>query len=145
MGYCYDLSHRLCCDRCGKAGGVRKRKCPHSYCPPPALCDDCYHAVKDELKAHHERHCKPAAAAYKVREDRRKALEAEGVPVRCSAMSHAKYGVHVIFRSGKGEVGYYMNRETYDAIPLLEVATPDDYRKHGRLRKAPADFYAKTA
>jgi hypothetical protein len=29
MGYRYDDAGNLCCDRCGKSGGVRKRKCPY--------------------------------------------------------------------------------------------------------------------
>jgi hypothetical protein len=71
MGYSYDQSKRLCCDDCGKAGGVRKRRCPYrvlsdssrgprhemDYCSPPALC------AADAQKAGKTLHAQCAAAA----------------------------------------------------------------------------------
>lgn len=66
MGYCYERTihggMRLCCDKCGKSGGVRKRTCPHKvdhrdgtkplpYCYPAALCSPCYAAEKKTLHA----------------------------------------------------------------------------------------------
>jgi len=45
MGYCYE-GRKLCCDNCGVAGGVRKRKCPYGYCPAAALCNRCAKRVK---------------------------------------------------------------------------------------------------
>jgi hypothetical protein len=62
MGYCYTVGGKLVCDRCDKAGGVRKRTCPHKvyyydgtgalpYCQPAALCSSCYQIVKATLHA----------------------------------------------------------------------------------------------
>jgi hypothetical protein len=55
MGYGYSATGALCCDSCGKTGGVRKRTCtarvayPQDgpdrsipYCYPPALCGPCF-------------------------------------------------------------------------------------------------------
>ena len=55
MGYCYDQHNRLCCDICGKAGGVRKIKCPVNWCQPVAACEPCRKAKKhipDDKHAH---------------------------------------------------------------------------------------------
>lgn len=37
----------------------------------------------------------------------------------------------MLFRSSAGEVAFLMSKETYDAIPTLTPATPDDYRAAG--------------
>lgn len=57
MGYSYAIgSNALCCDSCGRTGGVRKRSCTAyvltdslrsarqrlRYCKPAALCVECY-------------------------------------------------------------------------------------------------------
>jgi hypothetical protein len=52
VGYSYSFDGKLCCDACGKSGGVRKRTCPYRvnyadggslpYCYPAALCGECY-------------------------------------------------------------------------------------------------------
>jgi hypothetical protein len=70
MGYCYTNAGALCCDRCDRSGGVRKRTCPHKvgglpYCYPMALCQECYEAVKDKLHVN----CKERAAARQAEED----------------------------------------------------------------------------
>jgi len=97
------------------------------------------------MKEYHDKHCRTAAAEYDARKAERSALESKGVPVRCSALANKKHGVHVIFRSSKGEVGYYMSTEVYRSIPLLANATPADYRKMGKLKKAPTTFYSVAA
>lgn len=76
MGYGYDMSGRLCCDHCDRAGGVRKRKCPYTvtdergralpYCPPPALCADCY-AKLGGLHGVHGEQCRAGAARNQAR------------------------------------------------------------------------------
>jgi hypothetical protein len=49
--------------------------------------------------------------------------------------------VHVLFRDRRDEyAGYWMTTETYHAIGLLTPATPDDFRRHGPLVEAPAEF-----
>jgi hypothetical protein len=77
MGYGYDSRNRLCCDQCGNAGGVRKRRCPHKvlgdslrspsrfamdYCSAPALCGPCFSA-EGGTRGVHERCAAPAAAS----------------------------------------------------------------------------------
>lgn len=86
MGYSYDKGGRLCCDRCGKAGGVRKRTCPHRvtypggaslpYCPARARCDDCLRAEGGNAKLHAA--CAAPAAARTLEEARKAARLAAG-------------------------------------------------------------------
>jgi len=67
-------------------------------------------------------------------------LQAEGLPVRCSALG-GREAVHVLFAFGDGRtVGFSMSGATYDAIHWQTPATPDDYRKHGELTEAAATF-----
>lgn len=84
MGYCYEAygSRRLCCDKCGQPGGVRKRKCPYTvlgdslrgarqalpYCYPPALCAACYAALGG-LRGLHGASCAEGAAASQAEAD----------------------------------------------------------------------------
>ena len=81
MGYRYDDAGNLCCDRCGKSGGVRKRKCPYKvlghslngprqwlpYCHPRALCGVCYTAMGGQTGVHGE--CRAAAVASQAADD----------------------------------------------------------------------------
>ena len=76
----------------------------------------------------------PADAARKAR------LEA-GEALRCSALNVGNGRVHVLFRKlDESCVGFYMSKETYDAIPLGTDAAPDEYRKFGHLEPSAADF-----
>lgn len=67
MGVCRDLKGRLCCEKCGNSGGVRRRTCPYTvanyientvlpFCRAPYLCKKCY---RDEggLRHVHGRNC----------------------------------------------------------------------------------------
>lgn len=84
MGYCYEAygSRRLVCDKCGHAGGVRKRTCPYKvawhdghalrYCPPPALCAPCYKEMGG-LRGVHGEHCRQGAASSQVQQNVTKA------------------------------------------------------------------------
>jgi len=68
--------------------------------------------------------------------------------IRISALAHFALGtrrVKAIFCQGgreKGgnyddQVAYWMNPETYDAIPITDhTATVEDYKKHGELVEA---------
>ena len=81
MGYRYDDVRNLCCDQCGKSGGVRERKCPYKvlghslngprqwlpYCHPLAPCGPCYTAMGGEIRVHAE--CRAAAAASQAAND----------------------------------------------------------------------------
>lgn len=77
-------------------------------------------------------------------EERRRLLR-QGVPLRCSALSTGDGRVHVLFQTEEGRggplVGYYMSPETYDAIPLLALARPEDYARIGTIEPAPPSFY----
>jgi hypothetical protein len=83
MGYSYEArTGRLCCDRCGKPGGVRKRSCPYKvlghslngprhtlpYCMPLALCGGCYTAMGGQNGVHGDK-CRQAAAASQAEDD----------------------------------------------------------------------------
>lgn len=146
MGYSYSASGALVCDECGKTGGVRKRPCPFGYCYPPALCGPCNTETGASRKARHVGlGCEKGHAEHVAREARRRALLEGGAALRCSARGETgpdgRYRVHVLFRKADGStVGRYMGKETYDAIPLLVDATPEDFAKLGAVTDAPAAF-----
>jgi len=149
MGFCYTDTGLLCCDICGRHGGVRKIRCPFGWCGPCAACPDC-RKDPDKKKyfsaAHHrESGCEREHARFAASEKLRYDLINAGRAVRCSALS-VKVGkrdkVHVLFAKKDGScIGFYMSAETYHAFPLAEPKTPEDYRRHGKLTKAPAEFH----
>lgn len=152
MGYCYFASgpnsgKRIC--ECCQVNPGRLRKCPYGYCQSPAVCTACWPIRKGEIKNHCFDHCKPASERFAAREAQQKALLAAGNSLRVSAMSTSDGRVHVIFRNGSGqETGFYMQAATYDAIPMLEPATREQYEAiEGRaLEEAPTRFvYARGA
>lgn len=141
MGYCYGVkSNKLCCDCCGTEG-ARKRKCPCGYCPAAALCATCNKVVRGDGRwTHAHQHCQKNSDDFKARNNHEKALKDSGQFVRCSAIGVDNL-VHVLFENGRGEViGKLMTHDTYDAIPLLEPATVEDYAKIGALMEGPAEF-----
>lgn len=146
MGYSYQ-GGRLCCDVCGTAG-ARKVRCPAGYCQAIAQCPTCRKdpTVQARILASHK-DCGRLHAEFVAKEARAAALLQAGAHLRCAALGgtdpHGGERVHVIFRGKADELGYYMAPEVYHAIPLLEPATPDDYRKHGALTPAPTDFHFK--
>lgn len=82
MGYCYSRTGGLACDKCGAAGGVRKRCCAYTvlcdslrgarqrldYCPAPALCSACYKQAGG-LRGVHGEACRDGAAASQAKYD----------------------------------------------------------------------------
>jgi hypothetical protein len=83
---------------------------------------------------------------------RQEALDA-GKRLRCSAMNvdwldRKNPGlVHVLFRDKAGKMfGYYMKQETYRAIPLMAIATPEDFARieGAPLEPAPTEFHYQT-
>lgn len=131
MGYVTDSSGRLCCDHCGRAGGVRRCKCPAGYCQGANLCPECRRnpAVKAKIRDMHA-NCAEASARFQDRQARTRAALDRGEAVRISALMHARPAdaVRVIFRDARGhESGADMTHATYDALPLLEPATLADY------------------
>ncbi len=49
--------------------------------------------------------------------------------------------VHVLFiNKDRHTIGKFMNHATYDAIPLMEVATPEDYARYGELTEAASQY-----
>lgn len=143
MGFCYDReTGALVCDFCGKAG-ARKVPCPFGYCPPVAACPECRKTKADKLSkdAHIAYGCQAGHEKYIAHEEERARLQAAGKPVRCSAGDAGPDRVHVLFRYADGTTeGWYMKPAVYHAFGLLENATPDDYRPHGKLEPAPATF-----
>lgn len=70
MGYCY-CRGKLVCYGCG-AMGATKRPCPFGYCPPPAICEECWAKpeIKKEYADYHVAHgCEARAAS--IRSDPR--------------------------------------------------------------------------
>ncbi len=148
MGYIYEhRTNRLCCDCCGQAGGVRKRRCPHGYCPAAALCAKCLKLVKGDGRwnAAHV-NCKAGHDAFVAREKKHHDLLNSGYYVRCSATGVGDR-VHVLFENKNGDtIGKFVSHETYDQIPLGEPVTPDDYALFGLVESAPEEYFngAKT-
>ena len=130
MGFSY-LNGKLCCDYCGSTG-ARKYKCPYGYCPSWAACPECrkLHA-KDFTKNAHAK-CKTRHEEFVAEEQKRLAVINNGGEVRCAALQHGDK-VKVIFRAAEKETAYFMNRQTYAAIPLFQIATPEDYSRVGAV------------
>lgn len=146
MGFCYQ-GKRLVCDNCGAAEGTtRKRRCPSNYCYPSALCKKCW--TDKEIRAkfnkyHIDNDCAGKMQASQDKRDKEAAMIAAGAFIRCSALGQDDGRVHVIFRGNDKEVGKYMAKETYAALPFDYPATPEDYEKiEGKtLENAPTNFY----
>lgn len=149
MGYSYskNASGRrvLDCDICNEPG-ARKYPCPFGYCQAIAACPKC-RKERAELfgrKSHRAGGCEQRHNEYHAKLAHEAALIMTGQPVRCAALNVGGLGVHVLFAMDTQHInciGYYMPSQTYAAIGLGETATPDDYRKHGELTPAPANFY----
>lgn len=137
MGYCYQAG-RLCCDICGKAGGVRKLRCPHGYCPAVACCDR--DLCRDKLSAHRKTHCKTACKRgheehVKTQADHDAKLAA-GLFLRCAAVGINDGVVKVWFKgAGGAERVRYMAKATYGVFPIgwsiAANVTEDDFKRHG--------------
>ncbi len=146
MGYSYDEAHRLCCDNCGKAGGVTKRKCPFGYCLSPAYCHDCAEKRRYQIgrEAHIKRGCLLRHAEYVNLEAERTQMQVDGQFVRCSALGVGNEVVHVIFERkeghGIGYIGRYMSSAIYKSIPLMANATTWDYEALGECEVAPGHY-----
>ena len=141
MGYSYSNNGKLCCDICSKAG-ARKYRCPFGHCPAIAACPACRRA-KSELftRAYHaENGCKTGHEKHLAWLAEREHIITEGQAVRCSAMRTDERTIHVLFQARDRTEGWYMSKETYDVLPLLDNFTADDYREHGQLTPAPADY-----
>ncbi len=142
MGYSY-CEGKLCCDVCGDYGQVRKYKCPFGYCPAIALCPKCKreHPEYTSKEGHRAHDCEKHSQEYHRQEEDKAAIINAGGVVRCAALGHGQ-SVKVIFQGQHDEQAYLMSQATYDAIPLMVNATPDDYRKHGEVTPAQSlDIY----
>lgn len=159
MGYLYQ-GRQLCCDHCGKVGGVRKVKCPFGYCPASALCPSCRKSPevkkKNDKEAHRAMGCEAGHLRWEARLAREKSLKEQGIHVRCAARNytcnHFSQGgdfgvaevVQVIFRNSSEEIGVFMLTEQYRALPLGDVLTVQDFLDKAGVEAfpvAPADFF----
>lgn len=141
MGYCYG-PNGLACDKCDTDIGVRKRPCPVKWCQALALCRACNTMMREsgDWTRYHET-CPTHSAEYHALEKRRAAILAAGKAIRVAALSTDDGRVHVIFRRGDGtEEGWYLTKAVYDAFPLLEPITVEDYAAHGPMEPAPTEF-----
>jgi len=141
MGYSYDVeTGQLCCDICGKSGAI-KRRCPVGWCPPLAACPECWAKpeIREKEKAAHV-DCRKQSAEYQERaKEERRRIDA-GEYLRCSAIALNGSTTKVTFRGKDGEKVFVMSRETYHAFPLLTLASPDDFRKHGEVIEITEDI-----
>jgi len=97
-------------------------------------------ALREKLKGEVERSCR-WRKEYEEREKARQEMLDAGKFLRCSAKTADDGRVHVLFENKNGKtIGYFMSKETYDSIPLLDNATPEDYANHDKIDPAPADF-----
>ena len=119
MGYCFDYAGRLVCDRCGQAGGVRKRKCPYKvsglhYCPAPAYCAPCY-KVRGGLRGVHGDACRDGAAASQAKADVIRArLDAGEVKVRAAYGDwHADVPAGMTMLLGSDDKHYLLPKNNY--------------------------------
>lgn len=130
MGYSTDNRGRLCCDNCGTAGGVRRRKCPHtvttdnarsvdgrrhvlSYCPAPAVCAACWAQLGGNAGVHGG--CAEGAAASQADYDRTQArLDAGHVMVMSAAGSwHDDVPEGWVMLTGSDERAYLLPADDY--------------------------------
>lgn len=152
MGYCTRVNpgtgrEQFVCDSCGRPGGVRRRRCPFGYCPPPAFCNGCHKTHAWGRKATHQaRGCDVKHAEFVADRERAAAFIAAGVPVRCSALGadtpDAPGRIHVLFQTSSGTIGRYMPKAVYDAHSLGVTVTLTDYETThgGPLPEAPSTF-----
>lgn len=148
MGYSYEKvynpvtnrhSHRLCCDVCG-AVGARKYRCPFGYCQAVAGCPTCRKTRPDVFskEAHVKQRCDVNHAAFVAHEQKERDMKEAGLFVRSAALNQEGGLVKVWFQSkGNVEKAFLMTPETYDAFPLFDLVTPEDYAKHGTLTETP--------
>jgi len=142
MGYCYSNGGALACDVCGVSGGVRKVKCPFGWCQPAALCAGCKKKHPQTMDKHREDGCERQSNAMKERDEKEKSVLDSGGFVRKSALAYANDMVQVLFWNKDGKyIGKAMPRATYHAIPLRDIATPEDYAKVSPIYDAPNDFH----
>ena len=131
MGYCYSRG-RLCCDVCGEPDGVRRQRCPHNYCQAIACCGS--DACKVKLRTYRAEtcavSCKESHRVFLAREAEREALLAAGKLLRCAAVCDG-HGVKVWFKSKDGEAVRWMHVETYDAFPLLDSVSVEQFEAIG--------------
>lgn len=148
MGYSYTRNWRtgklvLCCDVCGKGIGTTKKydTCPYHCCPKVALCHECKKAHPEYFTKEKHKDCKEFMEWHTANANTEKQLLSEGKFVRCSALG-VNGRVHVLFRNMQDEIiGYYMEKETYNSIPLMTPTTPEHYAKNGEITPAPKEYY----
>ena len=149
MGYSYTLSNKLCCDICGKSGGVRKYKCPFGWCPPSALCPICKTEHKHLVSKvwHRKKGCEKHAIQFQKEQQLKQDLLNQGKYLRCSALGMGDGKVHVLFENQeKNCIGRYMDKTLYDAFNLGIGLTIDDFENKAKELNiplptvAPSDF-----
>lgn len=141
MGYLYGKGGLLC-DICG-ATGATKRRCPQGWCQPIATCgsESCEKGLAKHVKEVCQKACKEHAAEARERDQRELEMLRSGRFVRFAAATKGRT-IHVLFRDQERRaIGFYMAESVYRAFPLSEPVTPDDFRRHGELTEAPAEFF----
>jgi len=108
-----------------------------------AACPSCRreHAQRFSKATHRAAGCETFAADWAAECAKREALKAAGHFVRFSALTTQGGLVHVLFAgSGDTVLGRFMEPATYDAVPLRDAATVEDYERVGWVTDAPARY-----
>lgn len=132
MGYVYDArTGQLCCDSCGKHGGVRRVRCKYGYCQALALCADCRKGdTLKQFRQHCEKNCKEAAAEFAAREAEKEAALAAGHYVFCASVytkGSDQKRVDMTFRNRDGEtLNLTVATEVREKFHWRDVTTYDD-------------------
>jgi hypothetical protein len=155
MGHCYarvfsaktgKFRNSLVCDKCSNPG-ASTRRCPAGYCPGSDICKTCWNGGERaaDKKYHLDSKCHEKHAEFVAQEARKQEMLDAGKWLRCAALGVGNgpdRKVHVVFRNKTGaEKGLYMAAATYNALPLLSHATPEDYAAVGAVEPAPANFH----
>lgn len=158
MGYVTDMQGRLCCEICGKAGGVRRHRCPFNYCGPDAVCPECrkLHREKFNKASHVARGCERSHLRFRAEQAEKARLKSLGIGVLCSAL-HSNAckprgpadTVLAIFESDLGTSAYYIPDAIYSTIKSANP-TAQTYEAAAlaagfpKLQSAPCSFFGET-
>lgn len=138
MGYSYDArTGQLCCDACGRHGGVRRKRCPVNWCQPIALCAACRPThTGDAWKQQHLR-CPEFSARFHAEEEARLAARRRGQPVIDAGVGLPNGHVFAWTSTGNYEV----TTETYHAGLAHPAHVLDTKGAKRRRDERPAEVY----
>jgi hypothetical protein len=147
MGSIYNATTgALICEICGRSSGTTSRRhCPHNYCVPRDICNECMEvpAIRAKLAKHHaDSHCREKARAFANRDRLERELLAAGKRIRFSAISDGAGNVEITFRTKSQEYSSMtVPAAVYAAFDLGEPVTWEQFealaRVHTTTEKTP--------